>query len=74
MGATFGFGQRVRTTVDRAYCYAPAGSFGTVIYPLDKWGDIGIALDGDSSGGIHAYGEDQLTLLADMPDWLAAHV
>lgn len=75
--APFRFGQRVRTTVDAGgivTVFAPAGSFGTVIYPLDKWGDLGVVLDGDSSGGIHAYGEDQLAPVADAPDWLAAHL
>ena len=68
----FQFGQRVRTTVDAGgiiTVFVPAGSFGTVIYPLDKWGDIGILLDGDSSGSPHAYGEDQLVLVADVPNW-----
>ena len=67
------FGQRVRTTVDAGgilTVFVSAGSFGTVIYPLDGWGDIGIVLDGDSSGATHAYGEDELVLLADTPDWM----
>ncbi|OEV13402.1 hypothetical protein [Streptomyces nanshensis] len=74
MDEKLSFGQRVRSTVDKDYCYAPAGSFGTVIYPLDNWGDIGVVLDGDSSGGTHAYGADELVPVADIPEWLAAHM
>lgn len=73
----FHFGQRVRTTVDATTditvgIIAPASSFGTIIEPLDRWGDYGVLLDGDSSGGMHAYGEDELVPVADIPDWVQA--
>lgn len=71
---SFRFGQRIRTTVDAGdiivSTLVPAGSYGTVIYPLDKAGDIGVILDGDSTGGTHAYGENELVLVADVPDWI----
>jgi hypothetical protein len=67
---SFSFGQRVRTTVESPTGLAPAGSFGTVIHPVDKWGDCGIVLDGDSSGSMHAFSENELILVADTPDWL----
>lgn len=64
------FGQRVRTTTDACNGLVPEGSFGTVIYPLDEWGDYGVLMDGDSSGATHAYGEDELVLVADAPSWI----
>ena len=70
---TYAFGQRVRTTVEAGGYITPlvpAGSFGTVIYPLDDAGDIGVLMDGDSSGATHAYGEDEITVIADAPAWL----
>ncbi|MCX4596116.1 hypothetical protein OG819_42645 [Streptomyces sp. NBC_01549] len=59
-------GQRVRTTVDDSR--APAGSPGTVIHPLDKWGDYGVLVDDGKSEVMRAYGEDELALIADIPD------
>lgn len=66
----FRFGCRVRTTVDQIGRDVPAGSYGTVIYPLDTWGDCGVPLDGDSANGTHVYGQSELILIADAPDWL----
>jgi hypothetical protein len=69
----FRFGQRIRTTVDTGGLITsliPAGSYGTVIHDLDTWGDIGVLLDCDPPARIRAYGEDQLALIADAPDWL----
>ena len=73
----FTFGQCVRTTRDRGgivSVFVPAGSYGTVIYPIDKYGDIGVLLDGDSSGAPHAYSMDELALVADTPDWITCHL
>lgn len=70
---TFRFGQRIRTTVDAGGFITPsvpAGSFGTVIYPLDDAGDIGVLMDGDSTSATHAYGADEVTVIADAPAWL----
>lgn len=69
----FRFGQRIRTTVDTGgtfTVFVPAGSFGTVIYPLDDAGDVGVLMDGDSSAGTHAYGTDEIIVIADAPAWL----
>jgi hypothetical protein len=59
-------GQRVQITVDDRR--APAGSLGTVIHPLDVWGDYGVRVDDGKTGVMRAYGEDELALVADIPD------
>lgn len=70
----FTFGQRVRITVDSGGTitpFVPAKSFGTVIYPLDAYGDIGVLCD--ACEGIRPYGENELVLVVDAPEWLRRH-